>query len=62
MKKFLEVAVMPPLFVLYLGSGIVMLYGLFDLAGKKLFFYFMLGMFFPPYGFVQGLGALLKWW
>jgi len=66
MKKFLVdaagVAITLPLMALYFAASLLVVYGLFDLAAKKLFFYFILALAFPPYGFIQGLGAFMKWW
>lgn len=64
MKKFLVdaagVAITLPLMALYFAASLLAVYGLFDLAAKKLFLYFMLALAFPPYGFIQGSGLLVS--
>jgi hypothetical protein len=62
MKDFWAKALAGPFLAFYIGGGLLFFYGLFDLAGKKLFFLFVTGMVFPPYALIQGLGALLGWW
>jgi hypothetical protein len=62
MDKILDKLVEP--FIL-IGSSLIIafvIYGLFDLASKKACFLFILGIFFPTYALIQGIGALLNWW
>jgi hypothetical protein len=62
MKAFFAKAFMGPFVVLYGGLIFLAVYGLYDLASKRLFSLFFVGILFAPYALIQGLGALLGWW